>query len=90
MRLERNWRQDKKVTERELKELGQGSDIYKDREGNLCERPKASHGPGEELVGPGRRGVRLARWRVWNDEWQNISVEMPKRGHVTARGRTKR
>lgn len=56
---DRNWRQDKKVTERELKgagldahelkELGSRSDIYKDREGNLYEKPKGGKGPGEPL-----------------------------------------
>jgi RHS repeat-associated protein len=56
---ERNWKQDKKVTERELKEAGidahgekrgqKGTDIYKDREGNLYEKPKGGKGPGDPL-----------------------------------------
>jgi RHS repeat-associated protein len=57
--LERNSKQDKKVTDQqleeaginphELKDLGSGSDIYKDREGNLYEKPKGGTGPGEPL-----------------------------------------
>jgi hypothetical protein len=58
--LERKgWRQDKKVTERELEEAGldahelkdeaKGKDIYKDREGNLYVKPQGGNGPGEPL-----------------------------------------
>jgi RHS repeat-associated protein len=57
--LERDWAQDKKVTDRELKEAGidahgekrgqKGTDIYKDREGNLYEKPKGGRGPGDPL-----------------------------------------
>jgi RHS repeat-associated protein len=56
---DRNPAQDKKVTDRELeeadinphdlKDLGSGSDIYKDREGNLYEKPHGGKGPGEDL-----------------------------------------
>jgi RHS repeat-associated protein len=55
--LERNWKQDKKVTEQELEEAGldahdikegkKGADIYKDREGNLYVKPKPGRGPGD-------------------------------------------
>jgi hypothetical protein len=47
------------VTERELEEagldahelkgLGSGSDIYKDREGNLYEKPHGGRGPGDPI-----------------------------------------
>jgi RHS repeat-associated protein len=57
--IERDWQQDKKVTEQELKEAGldahelkrgqKGTDIYKDREGNLYEKPKGGRGPGDPL-----------------------------------------
>jgi RHS repeat-associated protein len=57
--LERNWKQDKKVTDRELEEADlnahdlknqeKGKDIYKDREGNLYVKPKGGRGPGEPL-----------------------------------------
>lgn len=55
----RNWSQDKKVTEQELEEAGisphklkrgqKYTDIYKDREGNLYEKPKGGRGPGDPL-----------------------------------------
>lgn len=55
----RNPAQDKKVTDRELEEAGldahdlkegrKGTDIYKDREGNLYEKPKGGRGPGDPL-----------------------------------------
>lgn len=56
----RNWRQDKKLTDRELKDAGldahdlkkrgqRHTDIFKDREGNLYEKPKNGKGPGDPL-----------------------------------------
>jgi len=57
--LERNWQQDKKVTDQELEEAGlnahklkrgqKGTDIYKDREGNLYEKPHGGRGEGDPL-----------------------------------------
>jgi hypothetical protein len=57
--FDRDPAQDKKVTDRELKEAGldahdlkegrKGTDIYKDREGNLYEKPKPGRGPGDPL-----------------------------------------
>jgi hypothetical protein len=57
--VERNEQQDKKVTDRELEEAGldahelkegrKGTDIYKDRAGNLYEKPHGGRGPGEPL-----------------------------------------
>lgn len=57
--VERNWRQDKKVTDQELEEAGldahelkdgaKGKDIYKDREGNLYVKPIGGRGEGDPL-----------------------------------------
>jgi RHS repeat-associated protein len=56
---ERNWRQDKKVSDRRLEEADldahelkaeeKGKDIYEDRKGNLYVKPKGGMGPGDPL-----------------------------------------
>jgi RHS repeat-associated protein len=66
---ERNPAQDKKLTEREVKELeeaghhphefkpgGSKEDLYRDREGNIYVKPKGGAGPGEPT------GINLKKW----------------------------